>query len=351
MGVTDTVFGTPGQTQVHQTAGSKPPGFNFARDFFNSLSGIAQNPYPTYQGQIDPGLSPTLQNVIRQAQGYSQSAPPEILAGVQGSLGRFMNPSFMNPVARMQMGVPDYFNQNPNQTVWNGGNVGGLAGVFGAGQPGSKMPGSGPSGGFQVPPSGQPTIGMPGGYQLPNGQMNQTPPFYQGGGMAGALSNVGQSLMGMPGLQTFGSSDLGGGGSQPNGQFPLNPTWPGGGRPPSFDDVDWSHLWGGESRANGQFPLNPSASGGQPGQGPDQPGGGRTFGGYSIQQLQSDPSLAARLGQHAAGLWRAFQPGGGMMGGGSSGPNTMHPPRPGVPMKPNRDPNHGGVAALPPGLK
>ena len=96
MGITDTVFGTPGQTQVHQTAGSKPPGFNFARDFFNSLGGIAQNPYPTYQGQIDPGLSPTLQNLMRQAQGYSQAGPPEIMAGVQGSLGRFMNPSFMN---------------------------------------------------------------------------------------------------------------------------------------------------------------------------------------------------------------------------------------------------------------
>lgn len=380
MGITDTVFGTPGQTQVHQTAGSKPPGFNFARDFFNSLGGIAQNPYPTYQGQIDPGLSPTLQSLMRQVQGYSQSAPPEIMAGVQGSLGRFMNPSFMNPVARMQQGgAPDYFNQNPNQTVWNGGNVGGLAGVFGGNQLGSKtsvgggyQPGPGEtvgnSGGYQAgqyqpPGGGQPGMGMTGGYQLPNGQPNQTPPYFNpsgldilGGGDGSSSGGTGSPGMVDSGDGFGGSMKMGGGG----GMMPQMGEQPGMGMMGGFGGGSGASMpWGGGGGGPQQGPIGWTGPGGagviQPG---SLPGAdpSRSFGGYSIQQLQQNPNLASHLGPHAAGLWRAFNPNAGGGPGRPGGPNMMHPTnpnapgaRPGgpLPTKPNRDPRRGGVASLP----
>src|SRR5262245_15383379 len=93
-------WGSPGTTQVIQTRGTsavRPPMFDFARWLGSQLPGLMNKPFPTYQGRLDPGLSPTLQRVIRGAQGYNESSPPEILGGVQGSIGRFMSPTFINP--------------------------------------------------------------------------------------------------------------------------------------------------------------------------------------------------------------------------------------------------------------
>lgn len=310
MGINETVFGSPGQTQVHQTAGSKPPGFNFARDFFNSLGGIAQNPYPTYQGQLDPGLSPSMQNILRQAQGYAQSGPPEILAGVQGSLGRFMNPNFTNPAARFGQGVPDYFNQNPNQTVFNGATPGGLQGVFGAqgpaGMGGPKPAGPGPTGtiGGQpgpLPPAGGGLPPMPGGKGLggPGSDIGyQTPPYaggYGGDMGGGPLSFPG----GQGGMQDFTKPFSNVAGAMGGGGLPA--------------------VFGGQGGPNTMHPTNPGTTL----NGPPMGGGQGTYGGYSIDQLQHDPNLAGKLGPHAAALWRAF-------GGGQGGPNTMHPTNPGV---------------------
>lgn len=122
MGLTDTVFGTPGTTQVHQapgTPGTRPPGYKFAQWLFSQLPQLMNTPFPTYQGKLDPGLSPTLQDLIRRSQGYASSAPPEILAGVQGSLARFMNPSTINPW----------------NTLFRGGASGGGAGFAGVPAP------------------------------------------------------------------------------------------------------------------------------------------------------------------------------------------------------------------------
>lgn len=367
MGLTDTVFGTPGTTTTQQAPGTKPPGYQFARDFYNSLGQITSNPFPTYQGNLDPGLSPTLQNLLRQAQGYAQSGPPEILAGVQGSLGQFMNPSFANPVARMQFGAPDYFDQNPNQTVYNGGTVNGLAGVFGQSQQGSSMPS------MSAQP-GQMNLGMQGGYQANGG----TPPIYAGGQQPGqppanASQNVTQGLQnaflqnakplqGFPGVPPGVMQGIGGlsgtdqlqhmaggagGWTPPSGlQFPgqpgeINFQWPTSGPGANynpgldgnFHGVDPGTGW----MPNGQFPLNPGA------QHPGMPGGapgGHTYGGYSVDQLQQHPELAQRLGAHAAGLWRAFS---GQPGGGDVRPTGRHPlNRP--PTKPLRDPATGGIA-------
>src|SRR3990167_3577934 len=115
-------FGEPPKSTIHQapgSPGSKPdPGYAFAKMLFNWLPQLLKTPYPTYQGQLDPGLSPTMQDVIKRAQGFAQSSPHEIFAGVQGILGRFMNPQFQNPMTRMFGGAPDYFGVNPNQAVY-----------------------------------------------------------------------------------------------------------------------------------------------------------------------------------------------------------------------------------------
>jgi hypothetical protein len=225
MGLTDTVFGTPAETTIHSTPAMKPPGFGFARDFFNSLQNIAQQPYPTFPGQLDPGLSPTMQEMIRRAQGYSESGPPEILAGVQGSLGRFMNPSFINPAVRLPMGAPDMIGQNPNQRIFGGQTVGGMAGAFGARGP--QYPGKAPPPSFggnsqwQIP--GQPSPGAPmpmppasfmkgGMQQAPTGGMAPRP--VTGGGLQG-----GPTSMTKP-LPMGGGPQFGFGGAQWTGQVP-----------------------------------------------------------------------------------------------------------------------------------
>src|SRR6478609_10893283 len=41
--------------------------------------------------------------------------------------------------------------------------------------------------------------------------------------------------------------------------------------------------------------------------GPRQLGGGQTFGGYTAEQLQADPSLAAKLGAAGAAKYKQFQ--------------------------------------------
>lgn len=369
MGLNDTVFGSPGQTQVHQTAGSKPPGFNFARDFFNSLGGIAQNPYPTYQGQLDPGLSPSMQNILRQAQGYAQSGPPEILAGVQGSLGRFMNPNFTNPAARFGQGVPDYFNQNPNQTVYNGGTPGGLQGVFGAAGPagmGGPKPAAGPSTGTIGGPAGQP--GQPGQFSAQPGSYDQPQPMPGGKGLGGPGSDIGYQTppyAGGGGEIAPINFDHGAGGgplSFPGGQSGFQDfTKPqaGGGLAGVFGGGQGLPAGYGAQPPGGWGPLVGDPSGPPTLTGPPMGGGPSagqsTYGGYSIEQLQHDPNLAGKLGPHAAALWRAFGGGqgggGGMMPGMGHKPDGMHPlnpdMRPGQPM-PGKPAFQPGMQATPP---
>lgn len=176
MGLTDTVFGSPGETTIHQTPAMRPPGFSWAKNFFNSLGNLSRQPYPVYPGQLDPGLSPTMQEMLRRAQGYAQSGPPEILAGVQGSLGRFMNPSFINPQFRIPMGMPNYFPRDPNQRIFGGRPVGQMGGAFGMMLPQIPPAFAGEGGG--APPPGNP-MPMPMPWGGPQGQ--QLPAAFGGG--------------------------------------------------------------------------------------------------------------------------------------------------------------------------
>lgn len=144
------LFGSPGTTNVIQAPGTpavKPPGYRFASWLASQLPGLMNTPFPTYQGQLDPGLSPTMQDAIRRAQGYGQSSPPEILAGVQGVLGRFMNPTYRNPWhalfnANGGAGSPATGTGGGGLATMQGGpggagTMGGAAGGMGMGGPGA----------------------------------------------------------------------------------------------------------------------------------------------------------------------------------------------------------------------
>jgi hypothetical protein len=139
--------GSPPRTNVHQTPGTRSPGYGWSQGFFNSLPGVGQNPYPTYQGNLDPGMSPTMQSMIRQAQAYSQAGPPEILQGAAGSLGRFMTPNFINPAFRVGGGFtyPNYFPSYGDTRMYGGmtgaqANPAGSPFPVGGGGMGTPMP-------------------------------------------------------------------------------------------------------------------------------------------------------------------------------------------------------------------
>jgi hypothetical protein len=221
------------QTQTHQAPGGQAsPGFGWAKDFFNSLGGVTQNPYPGYQGQLDPGLSPTMQNAIRMSQGYSQAGPSEILQGAQGSLGRFMTPSFMDPRMRLPQGSPNLFGADPNQKMFGGGPLSQLGQGFSGMQ---SMNGGGLQSGGKMFNQGLPQFGgnQVGGGRMQNpfsgGMQSMTGPGLQSGGQDPQMAYRGgggmQAAPG-PGLQSGGPSAMsyatGGGlqaGPSAQGQF------------------------------------------------------------------------------------------------------------------------------------
>lgn len=168
MSAADVIFGKPATTSYSSTAATRPPGYGYAQNFFNSLQNIASSPFPQYGGRLDPGLSPTLQDLIQRAQGYASSTPPSILQGAAGTYGRLLSPHLQNPVSRIFGGTSDFTGRlNPNQRVFGGGTAGSM--TF----PGSQTNYGQPpmqnmnGGGYQSGPMG-PNVMTPtngGGYQ------------------------------------------------------------------------------------------------------------------------------------------------------------------------------------------
>lgn len=246
-------LGTPGQTTTHQAPGTKDPGYGWAKQFFNSLGGVMNSPYPTYQGNIDPGMSPTAQDALRRAQGYAQSGPSEILQGAQGSLGRFMSPNFANPWNSFMGGAPNYSNVDPNQRVFGGQ----PAGSMGYGQQGQGGP-------PQIPPGTPPWIAQQMQAQSQQGQGGGV--GWQGGGQASSGQPTAfnpNAPTGWPGAQ--GPGPITGGGV------------PGG--PPSFGFgaspgiLPGEPVPGGPGRPNQPRPM-PSMPSFAPGGEPGAMGGG-----------------------------------------------------------------------------
>lgn len=141
MGIWEDLFGESPEYGVETV---KPAGYGFSEIFFDYLKSLIGQPLPTYPGQVDPGLSPTLGKLGQMTQTYATSPLPAILGQAQGTLGKFMNPSFQNPTARMQMGAPSYFGFNGGQQTFGGRPMGSF----------SQMGMTGPGGGGGMPPMG-----------------------------------------------------------------------------------------------------------------------------------------------------------------------------------------------------
>lgn len=109
MGLNETLFGKPPQTSVAFAPGYKPPGYGMASALGRYLQGLIGQPGPEYQGQLDPGMSPTMSMLGRMLQGYSTSPAPYMMGQAAGTLGRFMNPTFGNPALQLKTPTLDYF--------------------------------------------------------------------------------------------------------------------------------------------------------------------------------------------------------------------------------------------------
>ena len=127
-----TFTGSPAEYDIMKipgTASMRPPMFNFAKQFGEYLKSLIGQAAPSYSeagGSIDPGMSPSMQALGVLSQMYANSPLPAVFGQAHGSMSRFANPSFTNPMARMQGGMPNYFPSDPNQVLPGGQKVGQL---------------------------------------------------------------------------------------------------------------------------------------------------------------------------------------------------------------------------------
>lgn len=285
--------GSPGTTDIRQQPGTRDPGSSWADAFFRSLGNLPDYPRQ-YPGQLDPGLSPTMQNAIRMAQGYASTGPPEILAGVQGVLGRLMSPQFQNPMVRVPMGHPDYFGQLSNR-------------VFG-GQPANTLGAAPP-----VPATGDPKMATTGQGGVPTGPTG--PP-------AGSLEQMLMAAM-QQGMN-FGAPDtqVPGAGAPP----PAAPPAAAKAASPDGAPVDYTSYAPGRHTPPAAAPP-PVDSTVQPttapppatkpaGEGTTTTPAASSYGGYTTAQLQNNARLLRLLGPHALQRWLAANPGASAPAGG-----------------------------------
>lgn len=121
-------------TTVYPQKPVYPAGHGAAGDFYrNFLPRLLGQPLPSYQGSIDPGMSPTMFNAMQMAQNQAMSPTPSIMGQANGTLGafmqgpqnwsyqqgasapslnRFMYPSYMDPSSATGPSA-DYFNPAP----------------------------------------------------------------------------------------------------------------------------------------------------------------------------------------------------------------------------------------------
>ena len=112
----DAISGTPAQTTTTYPDPIYPANYDFATSFFNNIvPQLMGGSLPTYPGNVDPGLSQTMQTAIRMAQGYAQSPAPYSLGQAGGTLGGFMSPNMSSVGWGMSQPRPSYMNmpQNP----------------------------------------------------------------------------------------------------------------------------------------------------------------------------------------------------------------------------------------------
>ena len=211
----------PSSNVTGYTPWQKPPGYDFSSALYSYMTGLIGQPAPSYGGfgqmnQTAGRQNPYVGKMGGLAQDYWNMGMPSVFNTGISSLGRFLNPSFQNPTARMQLGAPNYFGNTPipagNQPPMNPF-LQGMGAVHGQGQPVSAS-GQGqlahqtgtPE--FYIPQnqmSGQGQLahqtGTPDFYQ-PQGQMQYqtgTPDAYQPSAGAPQMNYVQQLLSGLRG--------------------------------------------------------------------------------------------------------------------------------------------------------
>lgn len=103
--------GAGGSTTVTMPDPVYPPGWDFSNSFFNTIMPqLMGGAMPTYPGNVDPGLSQTMQTAIRMAQGYASSPAPYSLGQAGGTLGAFMNPQMAGAGWGTSQPRPSYMN-------------------------------------------------------------------------------------------------------------------------------------------------------------------------------------------------------------------------------------------------
>lgn len=107
--------GAPPQTQMAgYTPWIKAPSYDFSSKLYDYLGTMIGQPSPRWGGmgrmnKIAGQTNPYLNDFTQLASQYMNLGMPTVFGQALGSIGRFANPSWMNPVARMQMGAPNYF--------------------------------------------------------------------------------------------------------------------------------------------------------------------------------------------------------------------------------------------------
>ena len=109
--------GSPAQYDVKFGPTQKSPGYDFAKYLSGYLKTLINAKLPSYKGSIDPGMSPTMANVGQMLQQRSQMPLPWLMNSAAATLGKYANPSFTNPVARMQFGAPSYFQRRGRPNI------------------------------------------------------------------------------------------------------------------------------------------------------------------------------------------------------------------------------------------
>lgn len=93
------------------------PSYNFSSKLYDYLSQMIGQPTARYKspygGQgganAGPAIAPSMQALMGLGRRFMNTGMPTTFGTGVSSLGRFMAPSFANPLARLQMGAPNYF--------------------------------------------------------------------------------------------------------------------------------------------------------------------------------------------------------------------------------------------------
>jgi len=113
--VQDAWYGTPGKTSLAgYTPWIKAPGYDFSSKLYDYLGTLIGQPSPRFGGfgamdKAGRQQNPWGDKITDLAGKYMNMGMPTVFGQATGTLGRFANPSFANPTARLQLGAPNYF--------------------------------------------------------------------------------------------------------------------------------------------------------------------------------------------------------------------------------------------------